>query len=89
MTALPNNKMWSVETSASKTYKLVNVKKDMTGKQFMEKIGNLFKLKMGYFAVTYCLPQNKDMQIELDGDDEEGFSSAYCLLPNFSKVKVL
>lgn len=55
----------------------------MTGKQFMEKIGNLFKLKMGYFAVTYCLPQNIDMQIELDGDDEEGFSSAYCLLPNF------
>ena len=37
----------------------------------------------------FRLPQNKEMQIELDGDDEEGFSSAYCLLPNFSKVKVL
>jgi hypothetical protein len=43
LTALPNNKMWSAETSASKTYKLVNVKKDITGKQFMETIGKNWK----------------------------------------------
>jgi hypothetical protein len=28
------------------------------------------------------------MQIELDGDDNEGFNSAYCLLPSFAKLKV-
>lgn len=81
--------MWSVETSHSKMYKLISVRKDMTSKEFMEKIGKLFNIKLGYFSVGYSLPQNPQMQVELDTDDSEGFQNAYCLLPSFSKLKVI
>lgn len=88
LAALPDSKMWSVETSSSKMYKLVGVQKNMKSKDMMEKVAKLFKLKVGYFTITYTLPQSQDMQIELEGDDDEGFSNAYRLLPNFSKLKV-
>ena len=70
-------------------YKLITVRKDMTSKEFMEKISKLFDIKLGYFSVGYSLPQNPEMQVELDMDDSEGFGNAYCLLPNFSKFKVV
>jgi hypothetical protein len=60
----------------------------MKSKELMEKIGKLFKLKVGYFSITYTLPQSRDMRIEIEGDDDEGFANAYRLLPNFSKLKV-
>ena len=81
--------MWSIETSHSKMYKLIAVKKDMTSKEFMEKISKLFKIKLGYFSVGYSLLENPEMQVELDMDDSEGFENAYCLFHNFSKLKVV
>lgn len=81
--------MWSIETSHSKMYKLITMRKDMTSKEFMDKISKLFNIKLGYFSVGYSLPQNPEMQVELDMDDSEGFVNAYCLLPNFSKLKVV
>ncbi|CAB4007205.1 Hypothetical predicted protein [Paramuricea clavata] len=80
--------MWSLETSSSKMYKLISVQKNMTTKELIEKVAKLFKLKVGYFSITYSLPQSQDMQIEIEGEDNEGFSTAYHLLPNFSKMKV-
>ena len=87
--ALPGDKMWSIETSHSKMYKLITVRKDMASKEFMEKISKLFNIKLGYFSVGYSLPQNPEIQVELDMDDSEGFGNAYCLLPNFYKLKVV
>lgn len=87
--ALPGSKMWSIKTSHSKMFKLITVRKDMTSKEFMEKIGKLYNIKMGYFSVGYSLPQNPELQVELDMDDSEGFGNAYCLLPSFSKLKVV
>ena len=69
-------------------YKLITVQKNMKSKELMEKIGKLFKLKVGYFSITYTLPQSRDMRIEIEEDDDEGFANAYRLLPNFSKLKV-
>ena len=81
--------MWSIQTSHSKMFKLITVRKDMTSKEFMEKISKLHNIKMGYFSVGYYLPQNPELQIELDMDDSEGFGNAYSLLPSFSKLKVV
>ena len=61
----------------------------MTSKEYMEKISKLYNIKMGYFSVGYSLPQNPELQVELDMDDSEGFGNAYCLLPSFSKLKVV
>lgn len=87
--ALPGSKMWSIQTSHSKMFKLITVRKDMTSNEFMEKISKLYNIKMGYFSVGYSLPQNPELQVELDMDDSEGFGNAYCLLPSFSKLKVV
>lgn len=52
---------WSIETSHSKMYKLITVRKDMTSKEFMEKISKLFNINLSYFSVGYSLPQNPEM----------------------------
>ena len=70
-------------------FKLVIIRKDMTSKEFMEKISKLYNIKMDYFSVGYSLTQNPELQVELDMDDSEGFVNAYCLLPSFSKLEVV
>ena len=74
--ALPGSKMWSIQTSHSKMFKLITVRKNITSKEFMEKISKLYNIKMGYFSVGYSLPQNPELQVELDMDDSEGFGNA-------------
>ena len=61
--------------------------KGMKSKGFMEKVAQLFKLKVGYFTIMYSLPQNQDMLNEIEGDDDEGFLATYGLLPNFFQTE--